>query len=122
MMTVKNELASLKSALRVVGNDIISTKLELRANRYNAIVRMENMNATKRECKLARPKDIKTNEFIPNFPETVGEITLLSGEEADRILSALGFSESRDVRDKRVLVQRVIGMPISVECMEVDSR
>lgn len=83
---------------------------QLRAQRWNSAARIDNSFLTEDADELVPFHDVETNQPIPNFPETRGDMDSLTVPVLNSILRALDLNQTGPTIAKRKRVRRHIGI------------
>lgn len=71
------------------------------ASEANSLAAIENATAKHDASPLAPLRGVQTNEVIPAFPATVGDLRMLSAVEATRLLDMLELPSNGSIAQKR---------------------
>lgn len=92
--------------------ETISTRLD--ATQWNTNARFANFTANDPNSLLVPLHHHQTNEEIPHFPGTLGDIQQLNHQKVNVIIQALGASVEGSLEKKKAKVRRLVGLPPTV--------
>jgi len=107
-------LTTMNANITELKADVTAVTTRLDAVQYNTDARFSNSAADESNSPLVPLQHYRTNEEIPGFPTTPGEVARLNRQEADAILQALGGSTEGTIEKKRLRLRRLLGLPLKL--------